>query len=239
MQKTLLLPLAIAIITGCATKPPLYDPHKSNALNAAHAAGLNGLRDGNLGRLSPAAQTPDAKEQAVQVFAWMPQDWAGSATDAKALLLDGHIPDAITKAAQRTGLSVTEREPGLWQLSAEHCQGGGPCELRVHAQGQPTARLAPQMIGGYRSWAFPAGTVTLELTDESDTRRAGAYLPAFEFYQAFSESLPLWAYVYIAPNKVGLGDGRYLSFPLVFQDGRALYLSEPSGRPVSLTTLSP
>jgi hypothetical protein len=59
-------------------------------------------------------------------------------------------------------------------------------------------------------------------------RQSGSQdFPIDEFYRAVSAALPSWMVIYYPPNHV-VQDGKYLPYPVLYEQGKQLLFKEPA-----------
>jgi len=175
------------------------------------------------------------------VIAWMPKQEASTPGAAKARMrkiLDDALLAAL-KSELPSRYQVAEKDDGL---AGRINIGGGECDInKVYCMYSATVNVdpvngtAPTLTGGGAAWVWPN-----RLRDNKGAAAAALYPAAFDrrqfyttlldilpdakIYTAFSQRLPKWVYLYLAPGKVSLGPGKgFNKAPVVLNQGKPLY----------------
>ena len=157
------------------------------------------------------------------IFGWMPREYAPTPKDATAVF-QGTVLAALKLSLPEYALSVVPH-PSIKAFENIHIDGPdcAPCEFRAQlwATANPAKVRAPEILGRYPAYrwggaqasGWVAGFPLIEgLTIED----------RLVFYQTLSRHLPAWAYIYLPPHDM------LLDFPLMFNEGEALYFIEPA-----------
>ena len=172
-------------------------------------------------------------EDGLYLFGWMPRADAATAQDARekfrAMLivaLEQSLPDHKLSSAppdwypdpnNRTGSSYDLR------LDGPAC---APCGIKADLWSTTRARLpgkarAPEVLGQYPAWRW-GGSSTRGMYWGYPMVEGVNVEERFLFFQEVSRYLPAWAYIYLPPHEM------LLDFPLMFNEGEALYFIEPA-----------
>lgn len=179
------------------------------------------------------------------VLAWMPKTLAATPAEAQAAMqrlideaLDGALAEVLKPPYRPVPRSA--KQPGQVVITGGECLSqGARCSYvpRVHAK--PTEGVAPEMLGGAPAWTWPhvdrpSEVIVAQLwwSGEDGSQflpRYRPWLPDLAIYQAMSERLPEWVFLYLAPGTVSGGDGKFVRVPLVLNRGEPLYFITPAG----------
>lgn len=197
--------------------------------------GVSPVAAGALWALSLFDTGPAYRSQTNMFIVWMPRALAKTPEEASRRLEDV-VLQALRKALpnHHVGVKTYERTgaPYYW-VEGPRCAEG--CEFTVPTRSIDPASWrvrAPDFLGGYPAYAWDGGTkqhrVYFGMSHDPDGSRR--WSPGWkgwstrrqlEVYQRFSEHLPEWIYLYLAPQK------GFISYPLVYGKGRALLFIEP------------
>jgi hypothetical protein len=179
------------------------------------------------------------------VIAWMPRSEASDPNAATAKL-QTQLKQALEEALRErlpapfTVSPPNPKHPARLVIEGGPCHEKGiPCVFRAAVHSQPVAGMAPGILGGGSAWVWhpigrPSEVLAAPLLES--TRVSGDWtkphrdgLPDLAIYQDWGKRLPEWVFTYLAPTTpISLGNGqRFLQFPLVLNQGEALYFVSP------------
>ena len=154
-------------------------------------------------------------------FAWMPREDAPSPREANAIFQQVFLA-AVRSTLPEHLVSVGDWADAHWNLSVTG-PGCTPCGMysRMWARGMPAKTKAPSVMGGYPAYRW-GGKVADGGIGGYPLVEGLTLEERLVFYQTLSSHLPTWAYIYLPPHDM------LLDFPLMFNEGEALYFIEPA-----------
>jgi hypothetical protein len=190
--------------------------------------------------------SPTAPLSFSKVIAWMPRSMASNpaqATNNLESLLKQTMEDAILARLEAPFTIGPPKLPGIFEITGGACsENNNRCRYEAYfgkIQTKPVAAMAPGILGGGSAWVWhPIGRPSEVLASSmgSSAKVSGDWtkphrdwLPDLAIYQAWSQRLPEWVFLYLAPTTpISLGKGQgFLKFPVVLNKGEALYFVSP------------
>lgn len=215
---------------------------QTGGFGAAYAA--SGVMSGGIagGALSIGSWllSSDSHTTKTTYFAWMPKGLAG--TNPNQTLASLQLP-AIKRALAKNGYEVLSENNGtkLYSKESDSMDGflvhfmdkEGRCK---NAAGQPICWIgaalteAPEELENNR-WpeAGPVFKTKME-TMKIPFIKYGqdAQINYYALLKDFSQEMPKWFYVYVAPNTVKISNDKNFPYPVVLNQGSELFFIEPS-----------
>lgn len=140
------------------------------------------------------------------------------------------IPEAIKALGGKANFLKEMSGYDTYQISnkkwgCEIINGNDNCAIIVRTL-KPNTGNAPTWLGGKPSYVFN------EFGSYHNTVQIGTtnnlVLPENEIYAAVSKALPKWTYLYFAPNKVKLANGKKIPYNYLLDDGKPLFFIYPN-----------
>lgn len=175
------------------------------------------------------------------LIAWMPATEAVSELDAQTKLLS-HVKIAVESALADLGATfeVTLNKGGQFSYIYHSKEWGCPtwlnggrelsnmCQIDIKVV-EPRRGTAPGFITGVQGagYSFTSGDGT-EFNYLNVINGATSHAPEQAVYSKISEKLPAWAFLYLAPKKVKMGNGEKIQFPYLLEQGKPELFVFPS-----------
>ena len=176
----------------------------------------------------------NAPETKNHLFAWMPLDQADSVSDAHKLLLSkateavtrtmerGQMPHFVKTDGSRATIFFSAQDWKCPAVTSRDNPGVESCRVTIHIA-EPEKTLAPEFLIGQEGdrYAFTPNTadarsyIELELGENSKAHE-------IQFYEAVSEELPNYSFLYIAPGQVQNFAGVSIPFPYILHLGNLM-----------------
>ena len=163
------------------------------------------------------------------LLAWMPKKDTNITYEKARADLDQIVNNAVLEAFKKLDLDAEyvgqgKYEQRIFNIRSEEllCNSSMPCTLEYRIDLPTWSGSSPSYIAEPSDDAivFSAGDTKGDYSWIEINSEYASKLKQQELYQAISENLPGWAYLYLAPNRVRLGNNQKITFPVLLNKGQ-------------------